>query len=167
MTLTDRFAEGVRDVAGPQVFFATAAQAAIGQGFNRQKEWGQGFRGYSRRAGDAYAQRFMGAMLQNGIAMALREDNRYFNSGQRNFGARLAYALTSPLLARHNDGSRSLSISVVTGVGASAVIARTWQPRSTSGWDTVALNFGLTIAFRAGANVVREFSPRAIGALIR
>jgi len=167
MSLSQRFAEGIKDVVGPQVFLATAAQAAISQGFDRPHEWGQGARGYGLRAGDAYAQRVLGAMFQNGVALALHEDNRYFNSGKRGFGPRLAYALSSAILARHNDGSRSLSISTFAGIGASGSISRIWQPPSTSGWNNVAVNFGFTIAFRAGANVVREFSPRAIGALIR
>ena len=167
MQLSERMAEGIKDVVGPQAFLAVAAQAAIGQGLNRPREWRQGARGYGLRAGDAYAQRVLGAMFQDGIALALHEDNRYFNSGQRGFGRRLAYALSSSLVARHNDGSRSLSISTLAGIGASGSIARIWQPPSTSGWSTVAVNFGFTIAFRAGANVVREFSPRVIGGLIR
>ena len=167
MSFSERMAEGVKDVVGPQVFLATAAQAAISQGFNRPHEWRQGARGYGLRAGDAYAQRVLGAMFQNGVALALHEDNRYFNSGQRGFGRRLGYALSSTLLARHNDGSRSLSISTLAGIGASGSISRIWQPPSSSGWSNVAINFGFTIAFRAGANVVREFSPRVIGSLIR
>jgi len=167
MSFSERMAEGIKDVVGPQIFLASAAQAAIEQASNSPSEWRQGARGYALRAGDAYAQRLMGAMFQDGIALGLHEDNRYFNSGQHGFGRRLGYALSSPLIARHGDGSRSVSMSVIGGVGASAAISQFWQPRSTAGWSNVAVNFAFTVAFRAGANVVREFSPRAIGGLIR
>jgi len=160
-------AEGVKDVAGPQIFLASAAQAAIQQASNRPSEWGQGARGYGLRAGDAYAQRALGSMFQDGIALGLHEDNRYFNSGKQGVGRRLLYAITSPLLARHNDGSRSLSFSAIGGIGASSAISQLWQPRSTASWPNLPVSFAYTIGFRAGVNVVREFSPRIIGAFIR
>jgi hypothetical protein len=143
-TRSERAAQYLRDLVGPQAFLYSGAAAAIGHARNRPREWEQGFLGYRRRLGDAYAQRVIGTTLQHGFAAALHEDNRYFNSGKRGFGRRFAYAFTSPFLARHDDGSRSLSVSAIGGVAGASMIGQIWQARSTS-----------------------EFMPRAVGAFIR
>ncbi len=167
MSLTERLSEGVKDAFGPQTFLASAVQGAIQQATNRPSEWGQGARGYGLRTGDAYAQRLLGAMFQDGFALGLHQDNRYFNSGKHGVGRRLLYALTSPVLARRDNGTRTLSLSVIGGIGASSAISQLWQPRSTASWPNLPISFAYTIGFRAGVDVVREFSPRIVGVFIR
>lgn len=73
--------------------------------------------------------------------------------------ARLTYVLSSTVLARHDDGSRSVSISVISGAAASGFLSRGWQPRSTTTAGDGAVSFGLTMGFRAGMNVAREYLP--------
>src|SRR5689334_7430162 len=60
---------------------------------------------YGRRFGGVYGQHLIGATVGNAIAFGLHEDNRYFKSRKTTIG-RLSYAITSVLLARHDDGSR-------------------------------------------------------------
>src|SRR5262249_47961307 len=112
-TRTDRAAEYARDLFGIQSFLYSGARAGIGPWRNIPREWGQGRLGYQRRYGDAMAQRIIGLTLQHGFALALHEDNRYFRSGKHGFARRFGYAFVSPFLARHDDGSRSLSFSAI------------------------------------------------------
>jgi hypothetical protein len=79
----------------------------------------------------------------------------------------MEYALTSPLLARHPDRSRSLSVSAIAGVAGASLIAQAWQPQSTERMGNNARAFGLTLAFRAGIDVAWEFAPRVVGAILR
>jgi hypothetical protein len=167
ITRTERAEDYVRSLTGPQVFLYAAAQAGIDQGANRPREWQQGALGYGRRFGDNLAHSIIGNTLQHGFALGLGEDNRFFTSGARGFGRRLEYAVTSPLLARHANRSRSLSISALAGVAGASLIAQAWQPRSTARMANTVRSFGVTFAFRIGVDVFREFTPRVVGESIR
>ena len=94
-----------------------------------------------------------------GLGSALHEDNRYFNSGRKGFWPRTGYALSSGILARHDDGSLHFSISQVGGVAAGAFLARTWLPPSQSSAGAGAVSFGITMASNVGFSVVKEFLP--------
>jgi hypothetical protein len=166
MTRRERAAHYAHALFGPQAFVFSAASAGIGQLRDVPHEWGQGAEGFGDRFGSAYAQRIIGQTLENGVAFGLHEDNRYFRSGKYGIG-RLGYAITSAFLARHNDGSRSISISALGGGAGSAFISRAWQPRSTSSAADGATSFGVQIGVRIGLNVAREFFPPRIGKFLQ
>lgn len=168
MTRTERAADYVRSLTGPHAFLYSAALAGIDQWKERPKEWGEGGAvPYARRFGSDYANHVITSTLQHGIALGLDEDDRYFSSGETGFKRRLAYALTSPFLARHADGSRSVSISAIGGVAGGSLIQQIWQPPSTGHMSNAARSFALTFAFRAGLDFVREFAPKAVGGFVR
>src|SRR5207302_10877434 len=93
------------------------------------------------------------------LGSVLNEDNRYFNSGKQGFWPRTGYALTSGILARHDDGSRHISISQLGGVAAAAFLSRLWQPPSQSSAGDGAVSFGVTMASNMGFSVVKEVLP--------
>jgi hypothetical protein len=163
MTRSERAATAIASFTSPTPYFYTAIRAGINQGIDRPKEWGQGVEGYSLRYGSIYGEYFISQFFEQAVAYKLHEDNRYFGSGKRNVAARFAYAVSSALLARHDDRSRWPSISAIGGAATAAFVSRTWQPRSATTWGDGAVSFGLTIGTRMGINVLREFSPRLFG----
>lgn len=166
ITRTERAADYVRSLTGLNTLLYAGALAGIDQARDRPREWGQGHLGYERRFGDHLATHIIDTNLEHGFALGLGEDNRYFASSSHNVGTRLGYAIASPLLARHANGSRSVSKSVLLGVAGAALIAQIWQPRSTSTFGNFGRSIGMTFAFRAGLDVFREFAPRALGAFV-
>jgi hypothetical protein len=128
MSNKQRFMEAVKSELHPDNFVGSALYAAIGQGFDRPREWDTHLDGYGERLGSSYAEHFIDEAIENPIAFALHEDNRYFRSGKHGIGARLAYVFESTVLARHDDGSRSFSLSAMTGAVSAALISRAWQP---------------------------------------
>jgi hypothetical protein len=166
MTTSERLAHYVYSLAGPQAFLYSAAQAGLNQLRNEPEEWRQRAQGYGERYASAYAQRVIGATVGNGLAFALHEDNRYFKSGKTGFG-RMTYAVASAFLARHDDGSRSISVSGIGGTAAGAFISRSWQPTSTTSIGSGAVSFGIAMGVRAGLNVVREFLPSRVERLLK
>jgi len=72
-------------------------------------------------------------------------------------GRARGYALTSGILARHDDGSRHFSISQVGGVAAGAFLARVWLPSSQN--SAGAVSFGITMGSNAAFGIVKEFLP--------
>jgi hypothetical protein len=167
ITRTERAADYVRSLTGLNAFLYSAALAGIDQARDHPHEWGQGHLGYERRFGNDFATHIIGTSLQHGFALGLGEDNRYFDSSYHNVGARLGYALTSPFLARHSNGSRSISKSALAGVAGAALIQMIWQPRSTSNFGNFGRSIALTFAFRAGLDAAREFAPRTFGGFLQ
>lgn len=167
VTRQDRAADYIRAMLYPQAFLFVGSLAGIGQATDRPREWGQGADAYGQRFSNEYARNTIATTLQDGIALGLGEDNRYYRSGRRGFARRLEYALSSPFLARLPDGSRTISISALAGEAGGSLFQATWQPPSTSGIGYAGRSFGLTFAFRMGMDVVREFAPRAVTDLVR
>lgn len=162
MTRTLRAAYYVRSIVGPEAFLYSAVRAAGEQAIHRPREYGQGAEGFGLRMGSIYAERIIGQTFEHGFALGLHEDNRYFASGQRGFGRRLAYAFGSAFVARHDDRSRALSLSVLGGTAVGAFVSRTWQPHSTTSMADGAVSFGVTLGLRAVFNVAREFMPAVV-----
>lgn len=167
ITRSERVADYVRGVTGPSAFLYAGTLAGVNQWTSRPAEWRQGGIGYGRRFRDELAQTIIGNTLQDGLALRLDEDNRYFNSGQRGFARRLGYAITSSVLARRSNGSRTVSVSALGGVAGASLIDQIWQPRSASDVGYAARSFGLAFAFRAGIDIVREFAPRPVETALR
>jgi hypothetical protein len=167
MTTSERLVSAADSVLGPRAFLEVGLRAAIDQGTNRQREWGQGAEGFGLRLGSAWAERFIGQVVEQTAAFKLHEDNRYFVSGSGGVARRFGYAAASTLLARHDDGSRGFAYSVVAGAAAGAFAARAWQPRSNTSAGDAAISFALTLGLRAGLNVLREFSPAFLRPVLR
>lgn len=167
MTPTERLREAQYGVASLTPFFSSAIRAGLGQHIDQPREWGEGAAGFGRRFGSIYAETFIGQMFEQGVSYKLHEDNRYFGSGQRNPARRFGYAIASTILARRDDGSRTISISAIGGAATGAFVSRAWQPRSTTSAGDAAVSFGLTMAVRAGFNVLREFAPHPFARVLK
>lgn len=159
MTSHERLGNYVSGLVSYETILASAAGGGLTQATNTPKEWGGGAEAYGKRVGDIFAQCAISGTLEYGISAALHEDNRYFASGDTGFLRRAKYAVMSALLARHDDGSRSLSFSRIGGAAGASFISREWQPRSTNSAGDGAVAFGFNIGSQAGFNIFREFWP--------
>ena len=159
MTRSERIVNYANHIAGPESVLRAVASAGIKQASDNPKEWGGGAEAYGERIGSAFAQHVIQSTLTDGSAWALHEDNRYFVSGESGFFRRVKYAVRGTLLARHDDGSQSLSYSRIGGTAGAAFISRIWQPRSTTTAGDGAVSFGINMGAEIGFNVFREFWP--------
>lgn len=146
-------------MVNPLGYIKAGFSAGIDQWSNKPPEWGQGASGYGKRYANILGQYSIQRTVTFGLSSALHEDNRYFNSGKKGFWPRVSYALSSGVLARHDDGSRSISISQLGGVAAGAFLSRSWQPRSQNSVADGAVSFGITMGSNMGFGVVKEFLP--------
>ena len=159
MSQRERVRQYAKDVFNPVYLFGSAASAGIGLWRDQPPEWGQGGRGFGRRFASSYAQHIVSETLLFGASSALGEDNRYIRTGSGEFKHRLGYALKSTFLARHDDGSRHLSISKFGALGGASMISRAWQPPGPDRMRGAGVNFGVSVAAAMGLNVAREFLP--------
>ena len=143
----------------PLSFARCAFSAGVVHANDKPFEWEQGASGYGKRFANILGQYSIQRTVTYGLGSALHEDSRYFNSGKQGFWPRTGYALSSGILARHDDGTRHFSISQVGGVAAGAFLARTWLPPSQHSAGDAAVSFGITMASNIGFGVIKEFLP--------
>ena len=136
-----------------------AASAAFNQWHDTPEEWEQGASGYGKRYADIMGQYAIRQSVMFGFESLLHEDNRYFASGKKGFGPRVGYALSSGILARHDNGKRYPSASLLGGIASGAVISRIWQPPSRSSLGDAASSFDISMGWNIGFGVLKEFLP--------
>jgi hypothetical protein len=149
----------VKTMVNPLGYIKAGFSAGIDQWKDKPAEWEQGASGYGKRFANIVGQYSIQRTVTFGLASALHEDNRYFNSGKKGLWPRAGYAVASGILARHDDGSRHVSISQVGGVAAGAFLSRAWQPTSQHSAGDGAVSFGISMASNMGFSVVKEFLP--------
>jgi hypothetical protein len=159
MTQSERNHLYFSTMINPLSFARCAFSAGIDQLSDKPSEWEQGASGYGKRFANILGQYSIQRTVTYGLSSTLREDNRYFNSGKQGFWSRTGYALSSGILARHDDGTRQFSISQVGGVAAGAFLARTWLPPSQHSAGDAAVSFGITMGSNIGLGVMKEFLP--------
>lgn len=153
-------------MVNPFGYVKGAFSAGIDQWKDKPPEWKQGMPGYGKRYVNVVAQYSIQRTVTFGLSSALHEDNRYFNSGKKGFWTRTGYALVSGFYARHDDGTRHISVSQLGGVAAGAFLSRSWQPSSQDSAKDGAVSFGITMMSNVGFSAVKEFIPdlgRALG----
>jgi hypothetical protein len=149
----------LKTMINPLGFIKAGFSAGLDQWTDKPSEWEQGASGYGRRYANILGQYSIQRTVTFGVSSLLHEDNRYFNSGKQGFWPRLAYGLSSGLLARHDDGSRHFSFSQTGGVAAGAFLSRLWLPKSQNSAGDGAVSFAITMGSNIGFGAVKEFLP--------
>lgn len=148
-----------KSIVNPIGYAKAGFSAGIDQWNDKPPEWEQGASGYGKRYANILGQYYIQKTVTFGLSSAFHEDNRYFNSGKSGLWPRIGYAASSGILARHDDGSRHVSVSQLGGVAAGAFVSRLWQPPSHDSPGDGAVSFGITMASNIGFGVVKEFLP--------
>ncbi len=146
-------------MVNPLGYIKAGFSGGIDQWNDKPREWEQGASGYGKRVANIVGQYSIQRTVTFGLASALHEDNRYFNSGKTGFWPRAGYSLASGVLARHDDGSRHVSLSQLAGVAAGAFFCRSWLPPSQHSAGDGAVSFGITMSSNMGFSVLKEFLP--------
>ncbi len=159
LTQTERTRLYLKTMVNPLGYLKAGTSAGIDQWKDKPGEWEQGASGYGKRFANITGQYSIQRTVTFTLSCAFHEDNRYFNSGDNGIWHRTGYAVASGILARHDNGSRNISISQLGGVAAGAFLSRTWQPPSQGSAGDGAVSFGITMASNMGFSVVKEFVP--------
>jgi hypothetical protein len=159
LTQAERNQIYLKTMVNPLGYLKVGFSAGIDQWKDKPPEWEQGASGYGKRFANILGQYSIQRTVTFSLGSVLHEDNRYFNSGKKGLWSRTGYAVASGILARHDDGSRHLSISQLGGVAAGAFLSRYWQPPSQHSAGDGAVSFGISMASNMGFGVVKEFLP--------
>jgi hypothetical protein len=135
--------------------------AGVGQAQNSEPGYGQGAQGYGKRFGASFAdgtiENFMtGAILPS----LLRQDPRFFQSGQGGFWRRTGYAVSRTFVTRTDSGHQQFNFSEVFGSAASAAISTySYHPRDDRTLSNTASVWGTQVGYDTITIVVKEFWP--------
>jgi hypothetical protein len=136
-----------------------ASIAAVGQLDNANPSFGQGWAGYGRRVGTAYADQAIGNMMTEAIFPSfLHEDPRYFRRGYGGVWSRTFYAATRVFVTRTDSGATRFNLSELLGNSTGTAISNAYYPDNrTVGNNLVKL--GMQIGIDAVSQVLKEFWP--------
>jgi hypothetical protein len=144
----------------PAPYFAALSVAAQDQYLNQPREWGQGFDGYLKRAGDQFARLTMQSSIEAAAAAVLKQEVRYVKCGCTGTLKRAAYSVGMIFATLNDAGEYRPAYARFAGAVGAQFIGNTWTPRGYRNWDTTLRDGGLQLGFAAGFNLVREFLPK-------
>ena len=154
-----RFHLFAMNTVGPVPLIGEAIGAGFSQATNSPKEWDGGWDAYGKRYGSNLLYNAVRQTITYGASSAFHEDNRYFASHARGFWPRTRHALVSAFTARSSDGTRSISVSSISGVLGASAIASIWGPASWKGGGNISENAAISFASTAVTSVLQEFVP--------
>jgi hypothetical protein len=135
--------------------------SGISQAENSEPGYGQGAQGYGKRFGAAFADGTIENYITGAILPSLlRQDPRFFQSGQGGFWHRTGYAVSRTVVTRTDAGHQQFNFSEVFGSAASAAISTySYHPSADRTLSNTASVWGTQVGYDTITIVVKEFWP--------
>lgn len=134
--------------------------AVFSHAVNRPREWGRNIGGLGKRVGSSFGILAIKNSVQFTVGYIRHEEFGYQASGKVGFKPRLAYALLSTVRTRDTRShERKWATGKISGVLASGMISRLWQPMRLRTVSSGFSSAGVSLGIDAGTNVIREFWP--------
>ncbi len=131
--------------------------AAFRQAANTPK-YGQGWGAYGERFGSSAADGFSDIIIGGAILPSLlHQDPRYFYQGTGTTGSRIRHAMSSPFVAKGDNGKWQPNYSSLGGDLASSALSNLYYPQANRGAGLVFGNLAIGTAERIGASLAQEF----------
>jgi Carboxypeptidase regulatory-like domain len=141
----------------PVTIGGVAFVSGVRQAVNSPK-YGQGWGPYGERFGATAADGFTDIMIGGAILPSLlHEDPRYFYQGTGTTKSRILHAISSPFIARRDNGTWGPNYSSLGGDLGSSAISNLYFPRANRGAGLVFSQFALATGERIGASLAQEF----------
>lgn len=158
LTTAQKLHLGMKTILDPTTFALAGVSAGIQQKMNSYREYGQGTEGFAKRYGAQYATAAVGVMV-SGVLMdsLVRQDPRYFYSGQGRRWRRFGYALRTSFLTKGDNGKWQPPYSDLVGMVVSAEISQTYLPGSRTQYTLLGRSLMFRFAGRVALNLAEEF----------
>jgi len=157
LTAKMKFKLALKVSTDPVTVAGVAFVSASRQAANTPK-FGQGWGAYGERFGATAADGFSGIMIGGAILPSLlHQDPRYFYQGTGTTGSRIRHAMSSPFVAKGDNGKWQPNYSSLGGDLASSALSNLYYPQSNRGAGLVFGNFAIGTAERIGASLAQEF----------
>jgi hypothetical protein len=155
-----KFQLATKVMTDPITFVGTAFLAGANQAAD-YPDYSQGLKGYGQRFGAIYANDLTDIMVGGAVLPSiLHQDPRYFYQGTGTTKSRLLHALSSPIIARGDNGRLQPNYSSLGGYLASGAIANAYYPESNRGGGLVLNTFAVDLSADVANAVIQEFVLR-------
>jgi hypothetical protein len=156
----EKFSMAAKGSFDPYEFTLVGIVAGIHQAADSDPGFGQGFKGYSKRYGAAFADQVDGNIMVGGVfPTILKVDPRYFRLGKGSFGHRLGYALDRILIARKDSGGHTFNISEFAGNAVAIGISNVYYPAADRNFSGNFSDWTTQVGLDAFGNTLKEFWP--------
>jgi Carboxypeptidase regulatory-like domain len=157
LTAKMKFKLALKVSTDPVTAAGVALVSASRQAANTPK-YGQGWGAYGERFGSTAADGFSDIMIGGAILPSLlHQDPRYFYQGTGTTGSRIRHAMSSPFVAKGDNGKWQPNYSSLGGDLASSALSNLYYPQANRGAGLVFGNFAIGTAERVGASIAQEF----------
>jgi hypothetical protein len=159
MTAGQKFNLVARSTYDPVEYPFTAIVASFGQAGNSEPKFGQGFGGYAKRYGTAFADTTIGNFMTGAIFPSLlHQDPRFYQIGTGRLFHRILYAGLQVFVTRSDSGNTQFNFSEILGNGMAAAIANTYHPAPRTLLNSVSI-WWTQIGWDAAGYELKEFWP--------
>ncbi len=161
LTAGQKFKVVARGSFDPVIYPWYGFLAALSQAENSEPGYGQGWAGYGKRYGAAFADGtienfFTGAILPS----VLHQDPRFFQLGHGSFVHRTWYAVSRNIVTRTDSGHSQFNYSEIVGGGMSAFISTySYHPSSDKTVSNALSVWATQFGYDSITIVVKEFWP--------
>jgi len=156
----EKFAISAKGSFDPYEFTIVGIVAAIHQAEDSDPGFGQGFKGYSKRYGSAFADQVDGNIMVGGVyPTILKIDPRYFRLGRGSFAHRFAYAIDRIFVAKKDSGGHMFNIPEFAGNATAIAISNAYYPPEDRNFSGNINDWGTQMGLDALGNELKEFWP--------
>jgi hypothetical protein len=150
---------GARGVVSPFAIVGWFAAAGYEQGTKISPNWGTDRGAFGQRLGTGALRATTEGLLSNAVmAPVLDEDPRYYRLGpSHKVAARLAYAITRPLLTRTDSGRTTVNLSLLSGNLEGSALTNLYYPQQNRGGKQTFETFAGSLGGSAFGNLFTEF----------
>jgi len=161
LTSKEKFKVVFRGSFDPVIYPWYGFLSAISQAENSEPGYGQGWAGYGKRYGAAFADGTIENFLTGAILPSmLHQDPRYFQLGHGSFAHRTYYAVTRNIVTRTDSGGSQFNYSEIVGGGMSAFISTySYHPSADQTVSNAMSVWATQYAYDTLTIVVKEFWP--------
>ena len=167
LTTRQKFKLATEEDLDPVEFGFVGLAAGVNQATNANPTFGQGLKGYGKR----YALELADNTIENYTTEAifpslLRQDPRYYQSGNGSFLHRFGYSVTRIMVTRSNSGKAQFNFSEIFGAGMSAAVSNAYHPGPRTLGSSVNI-WATQLAWDAVGFEMKEFWPDVHHYLVR
>jgi hypothetical protein len=160
LTWKQKFSTTAEGAFDPYEFVIVGVLAGIRQAHDAYPAFGEGFDGYAKRYGAAFADGVDENIMVGGVFPSiLRTDPRYFQLTHGSFLRRFGYAMSRIAITRTDSGKNVFNVSEFAGSGIAAGISNLYYPHSDASIDSTLTNWGAQLGVDAFGNELKEFWP--------
>lgn len=160
LTPRQKYSLALQGSFDPVEFAFVGVLAGLNQVDHENPSWGYGFKGYTKRYGEAFANQAIENVMTNGVLPSLLDqDPRYYQLAHGSFLRRFVFAADRLVITRTDRGTATVNTSELAGSLAAAGLSNLYEPGVSRTWSNTAEVWGTQVLIDGLSNEMREFWP--------